>query len=96
MSQPRRTRALAWVVALSTAALIFDGYDLVVYGTVVPTLLADPTQLGAISPQQAGALGSYALIGVMVGALGAGAVGDLIENQARFTRITIRRPGTPL
>ena len=81
MSQPHRTRALAWVVALSTAALIFDGYDLVVYGTVVPTLLADPTQLGAISPQQAGALGSYALIGVMVGALGAGAVGDLIGRR---------------
>ena len=32
-------------------------------------------------PQQAGALGSYALIGVMVGALGAGAVGDLIGRR---------------
>jgi MFS transporter, AAHS family, benzoate transport protein len=76
-----RPRTLAWVVALSTLALMFDGYDLVVYGTVVPTLLADPTQLGAISPQQAGALGSYALIGVMVGALCAGAVGDRIGRR---------------
>lgn len=82
MPDNRRSRTLAWVVVLSTAALIFDGYDLVVYGTVVPTLLADPTQLGAISPQQAGALGSYALIGVMVGALCAGAVGDLIGRRA--------------
>jgi MFS transporter, AAHS family, benzoate transport protein len=49
-----RRRTLAWVVALSTAALMFDGYDLVVYGTVVPTLLADPSHLGAISPAQAG------------------------------------------
>lgn len=73
-----RRRTLAWVVALSTAALVFDGYDLVVYGTVLPTLLADPAQLGQISPQRAGALGSYALIGVMVGAFTAGAVGDLI------------------
>jgi MFS transporter, AAHS family, benzoate transport protein len=76
-----RRRTLAWVVALSTAALVFDGYDLVVYGTVLPTLLADPAQLGQISPQRAGALGSYALIGVMVGALAAGAVGDLIGRR---------------
>jgi AAHS family benzoate transporter-like MFS transporter len=77
-----RRRTLAWVVALSTAALVFDGYDLVVYGTVVPTLLADPSHLGAISPAQAGTLGSYALIGVMVGALTAGAIGDLIGRRA--------------
>ncbi|MET0452371.1 MAG: aromatic acid/H+ symport family MFS transporter [Mycobacterium sp.] len=81
MLDDRRRRTLAWVVGLSTAALIFDGYDLVVYGTVVPTLLADSSQLGAVSPQQAGALGSYALIGVMVGALCAGAIGDLIGRR---------------
>ena len=81
MSQPRRTRALAWVVALSTAALIFDGYDLVVYGTVVRHAAGRPHPARAISPQQAGALGSYALIGVMVGALSAGAVGDLIGRR---------------
>ncbi|NVN52291.1 aromatic acid/H+ symport family MFS transporter [Mycolicibacterium hippocampi] len=81
MSESRRRRTLTWVVVLSTAALIFDGFDLVVYGTVVPTLLDDPTQLGAISPQQAGALGSYALVGVLVGALCAGAVGDLIGRR---------------
>jgi MFS transporter, AAHS family, benzoate transport protein len=81
MPKNNRQRTLAWVVALSTAALVFDGYDLVVYGTVLPTLLADPAQLGEISPQRAGALGSYALIGVMVGALTAGAVGDLIGRR---------------
>lgn len=74
-------RSLAWVVALSTAALVFDGYDLVVYGTVVPILLADPNQLGAVSPEQAGTLGAYALFGVLVGALTAGAVGDRIGRR---------------
>ena len=77
----RRRRSVLWVVALSTAALVFDGYDLVVYGTVVPTLLSDPTQLGAMTPAQAGALGSYALVGVLVGALTAGAVGDRIGRR---------------
>jgi AAHS family benzoate transporter-like MFS transporter len=77
----RERRTLLWVVALSTAALVFDGYDLVVYGTVVPTLLADPAQLGRLSPEHAGTLGSYALIGVLVGALGAGVVGDRIGRR---------------
>lgn len=77
----RHRRSVIWIVALSTAAIVFDGYDLVVYGTVLPTLLADSTQLGALSPEQAGALGSYALIGVMVGALTAGAFGDRIGRR---------------
>ncbi len=79
--EKRRRRSLGWVVFLSAAALVFDGYDLVVYGTVVPVLLADPSHLGAITPEQAGTLGSYALIGVLVGALAAGAVGDRIGRR---------------
>lgn len=77
----RRQRTVSWVVALSTIVLVFDGYDLVVYGTILPTLLKDPTQLGAITPGQAGTLGSYALIGVLVGALVAGTLGDLIGRR---------------
>jgi AAHS family benzoate transporter-like MFS transporter len=73
-AQQRRT--VSWVVAIAAIALVFDGFDLVVYGTVVSTLLRDPTQLGALDPAQAGALGSYALMGVMAGALATGAVGD--------------------
>jgi AAHS family benzoate transporter-like MFS transporter len=80
-TEERRRRSILWVVALSTAALVFDGYDLVVYGTIVPTLLGDPSQLGPLSPAQAGTLGSYALIGVLVGALAAGAVGDRIGRR---------------
>jgi MFS transporter, AAHS family, benzoate transport protein len=77
----QRQRTVRWVVLLAAVTLVFDGYDLVVYGTVVPTLLRDPSQLGALSPAQAGALGSYALIGVMVGALAAGFVGDHIGRR---------------
>lgn len=77
----RRIRTIRWVVLLSAITLVFDGYDLVVYGAVVPTLLRDPGQLGALSPEQAGALGSYALVGVMVGALSAGALGDRVGRR---------------
>jgi AAHS family benzoate transporter-like MFS transporter len=64
------------VVSICTLALIFDGYDLVVYGTIVPVLLGDPSQIGPVSAVEAGRLGSYALVGVLVGALAAGAIGD--------------------
>lgn len=76
-----RTKTVRWVMAIAAAALLFDGYDLVVYGTVVSTLLRDPGQLGPLDAAQAGALGSYALMGVMVGALGAGAVGDFLGRR---------------
>ncbi|WP_338482997.1 MFS transporter [Streptomyces sp. SCSIO 75703] len=75
-TDPRHRATLRWIVAITAATLVFDGYDLVVYGTVVPVLLRDPSQIGHLTPAQAGALGSYALIGVMIGALVAGAVGD--------------------
>lgn len=77
----RQKSTVAWVVAIAAIALIFDGYDLVVYGTIVSTLLNDPTQLGEIGPATAGVLGSWALFGVMVGALTTGAVGDYLGRR---------------
>ncbi|MFL4475449.1 MFS transporter [Paeniglutamicibacter sp. MACA_103] len=77
----KQQSTVRWVVAIAAIALIFDGYDLVVYGTVVSTLLNDPTQLGAIGPATAGVLGSWALFGVMVGALVTGAIGDYLGRR---------------
>jgi AAHS family benzoate transporter-like MFS transporter len=77
----RRRRTVLWVVGLATLGLIFDGYDLVVYGAVVSTFLRDPSQIGEVTPEVAGALGSYALIGVLVGALVVGTVGDIIGRR---------------
>jgi MFS transporter, AAHS family, benzoate transport protein len=79
--EARRRRTVIWVVALATLGLIFDGYDLVVYGTVVPLFLADPGQIGQVTPAVAGALGSYALLGVLVGALLAGTVADIVGRR---------------
>src|SRR6266516_6208046 len=76
-----RLKTVVWVVSLSTVGLIFDGYDLVVYGTVVSTFLRDPSQIGTVTPATAGALGSYALVGVLVGALLAGSVGDILGRR---------------
>jgi MFS family permease len=47
----------------------------------VSTFLRDPTQLGVVTPAIAGQLGSYALFGVLVGALLAGTVGDILGRR---------------
>lgn len=78
---PAHRRTVYGVLAVVALAILFDGYDLVIYGAVLPTLMADPTQIGALGAAQAGALGSYALVGVMIGALTAGAVGDRIGRR---------------
>ncbi|MGY1717239.1 MFS transporter [Geodermatophilus sp. SYSU D01106] len=69
-----RTGASATVVALCFLALVLEGYDLLMYGTVVPALLAHgPWGLDAPA---VGVLGSLAAFGMLVGALAAAAVGD--------------------
>jgi AAHS family benzoate transporter-like MFS transporter len=70
-----------WVALIICTALVFDGYDLVVYGTVLPGLLADPSQIGSFDAAAAGLLGSWALIGVLVGSLTCGAVGDFFGRR---------------
>ncbi|TQL62271.1 AAHS family benzoate transporter-like MFS transporter [Propioniferax innocua] len=80
---PQQLRAVYAILAIACAALIFDGYDIVVYGTIVSGWLENPSLIGetTITAAQAGTVGSYALIGVMIGALAAGAIGDHIGRR---------------
>ncbi|MBN8442905.1 MAG: aromatic acid/H+ symport family MFS transporter [Thauera sp.] len=81
----KRSSTIVWVIALCFVGLIFDGYDLVVYGAVLPGFMgADSARwIGdhALTPKDAGVLGSYAMIGMMLGALIAGTLGDLIGRR---------------
>ncbi|MBP2320373.1 AAHS family benzoate transporter-like MFS transporter [Kibdelosporangium banguiense] len=81
MTSPARTsrRSGLTVVALCFLTIVFDGYDLIVYGSAVPSLLAEPGW--NIGTEQAGAIGSYALAGMLVGALGAGAITDVLGRR---------------
>jgi AAHS family benzoate transporter-like MFS transporter len=67
------------VVAICFLTIVCDGYDLIVYGSVVPSLLAEPGW--GLGPADVGAIGSYALMGMLVGALGAGAVTDVVGRR---------------
>ena len=79
---PRKeARTANWVAFVICTALLFDGYDLVVYGTVLPGLLSDQGQIGAFDAATAGLLGSWALVGVLVGSLICGGVGDFFGRR---------------
>lgn len=69
-----------WLVpALCGFAVGFDGYDLIVYGTVLPALLE--YQPWGLTPERAGLIGSYAVMGMLIGALLAGTVTDIIGRR---------------
>nr|WP_306077284.1 aromatic acid/H+ symport family MFS transporter [Neobacillus sp. 179.-C4.2 HS]MDP5197520.1 aromatic acid/H+ symport family MFS transporter [Neobacillus sp. 179.-C4.2 HS] len=52
--------------------MVFDMFDLVIYGSVIPILMKE----WSISPVQAGAIGSYGFFGMMLGAIFFGVLAD--------------------
>src|SRR3954447_10048419 len=75
----RGSRLALLVVALCWLAVLFDGLDMFIYGSVPPHLLE--TKTFGITADQAGDLGSYATFGMLVGALAAGTVADRIGRK---------------
>lgn len=75
-----------WMVLFWCALIIiFDGYDLVIYGVVLPVLMKEWN----LTPIQAGALGSYALFGMMAGAMVFGPLSDKIGRKKTITMCVI-------
>ncbi|RLL46896.1 MFS transporter [Oceanobacillus piezotolerans] len=67
-----------WMLLFWGALLmLFDGFDLTIYGAVVPTLMEE----WGISAVQAGRYGSYALFGMMFGALIFGTLADKLGRK---------------
>lgn len=73
----RFTRFHWMVMCLCGLLLVFDGYDLFIYGAVLPVLMKE----WDLTPVQAGALGSYALFGMMFGAFVFGPLADRIGRK---------------
>lgn len=73
------SRTTLWVIGICWLTIIFDGYDLIVYGAVVPSLLE--YEEWALSPEEAGTIGSYALIGMLIGALTVGTITDIVGRR---------------
>jgi AAHS family benzoate transporter-like MFS transporter len=77
--------ATRWVV-LCWIAVALDGFDLVELGAVTPELL-EYQEWGLTAPQ-VGAITSYGLFGMLIGALGIGTLADVIGRRARGSHYT--------
>lgn len=62
------------IVIISVLIVVFEGYDLVVFGSIVPQIMEE----WSITPVQAGVLGSYGLVGMLIGSIVLGALSDKI------------------
>lgn len=69
------------IIIACALLLIVDGYDVFIYGAVLPKLMDE----WALSPTQAGSLASWALFGMMGGALLFGPLGDRIGRKKCIT-----------
>lgn len=67
-------RLVITVLVLCWATVVADGFDVVVFGAVVPSLLRDPS-LG-LNPASVGIVGSMAVLGMFVGSLLSGFLTD--------------------
>jgi AAHS family benzoate transporter-like MFS transporter len=65
------------IIIACAIVLIVDGYDVFIYGTVLPQLM----EQWHLTPPQAGSLASWALFGMMSGALLFGSLGDRIGRK---------------
>jgi AAHS family benzoate transporter-like MFS transporter len=70
----RFSKGSAAAVLVCWLLVVFDGYDLIVYGTVQSSLISE-TGWG-LSKATAGTIGSMAFVGMMVGAIFAGRMAD--------------------
>ncbi|MFC4503358.1 MULTISPECIES: MFS transporter [Streptomyces] len=75
----RGSRLALLVVGLCWLAVLFDGLDMFIYGSVLPHLLE--TRTFGLTADTAGDLGSYATFGMLVGALTAGTVADRVGRK---------------
>lgn len=66
-----------WLITWLFLVIAFDGYDVVVYGASVPSLI----QEWGISDVTAGAIGSYTVIGTALGAVIFGMLSDKIGRK---------------
>jgi AAHS family benzoate transporter-like MFS transporter len=74
-----RERYAGWVAPLCWLAVALEGFDLVVLGVVLPSLLKYPGW--GLNPNSASLISVVGLVGVMVGALSIGPISDVIGRR---------------
>lgn len=73
------TRSAMRIVVICGLIIFFDGYDLYSFATIVPSLLKESSW--GLTLVQVGMIGSLATLGMLLGALAAGMLADLIGRR---------------
>ncbi|UAC50077.1 aromatic acid/H+ symport family MFS transporter [Bacillus aquiflavi] len=73
------TSLMYFILSICFFSILADGYDLGIYGAVLPSLLE--YQPWDLSPAQAGTIGSYALFGMLIGAILVGTITDIFGRK---------------
>ena len=72
----------AWlVILLCWSIVVLDGYDLIVYGTTLPAILAMKEPGWNLNATEAGFMGSLVFVGALLGAFGAGDIADRLGRK---------------
>ncbi|GAA4760365.1 MFS transporter [Citricoccus nitrophenolicus] len=82
-----KRRSPLLVVALCFAVIVLDGYDLMIFGAIVPVLLE--YQAWGLGPGEVGIIGSLTTFGMLVGALLVGTLSDIFGRRRVFLTSTI-------
>ncbi|MFD5947652.1 MFS transporter [Streptomyces collinus] len=67
------------VLAICGITVIADGYDVIIYGAVVPSLLHEPGW--GLTPAGVGLIGSFGLVGMLIGSTSVGTLTDVIGRR---------------
>src|SRR4029453_1958466 len=74
-----RQQFAGWVLPLCWTAILLDGFDLVVLGAVLPSLL-DYKPWG-LNPDTASVISVLGLVGMTIGAITIGAIADVVGRR---------------
>ena len=85
-----RERYAGWVAPLCWLAVALEGFDLVVLGVVLPSLLAD--KAWGLTPNTASLVSVVGLLGVMVGALALTVTGIALATMTPAQLRALRPP----
>lgn len=92
--RPSRSVGTVAITGLCALVVIAEGYDLIVFGTLIPSLLKEPGW--GLTPSTAGTVGSLVYVGMLIGALLSGQLSDrfgrrrlVLASVAVFTVWTI-------
>lgn len=67
------------VLAICGITVISDGYDVIIYGAVVPSLLHEPGW--GLTPAGVGLIGSFGLVGMLIGSTSVGTLTDTLGRR---------------